>query len=270
MARFGKAGHGSAMTLQFITPDFDNLTYNTMLYGPGKSGKSLGAASAPGPLLLLNADLPNATRTVHKTYGDKIKEVAVANLSTLLDATHLVMDGGFQTVVLDTVGESHRRVIEGMSNRAIRPLRDHYGDTSVYIERFCRHMCELPVNFVVCAHQFSVTDDATGVVEWLPFTGTSNTTLGAKLMNMVDIIGYTAVLQQDDPAKEGEKLFRYVAGLVDGNGHRGGDRFNCLGPYRNVDLSEWGSIIAAAPPVASATKETQAQDQQPPKEVART
>lgn len=249
------------MPLEFVKPDLEELHFNTLLYGAGKSGKSLGAASAPGPILLLNADLPNATRTVHLTYGDKINEVAVANITTLMDATHAVMDGSFQTVILDTVGEAHRRVIEGLSNRAIRPVRDHYGDTSVYIERFCRHMCELPVNFVICAHQYSVTDDATGTVEWLPWTGTSSTALGGKLMNMVDIIGYTAAVQRDIPDKEGEKEIAYLAALVDGNGHRGGDRFNCLGLFRDVDLSEWGRIIASAPAAQEAAKETQAQGQ---------
>jgi len=47
--------------LQLVTPSEDPNT-NVLLYGPPKSGKTVAAASAPKPLLYLNADRPNATR----------------------------------------------------------------------------------------------------------------------------------------------------------------------------------------------------------------
>lgn len=229
--------------LEFVKPSED-VHMNVLLYGHPKTGKSMGAGSAPGPVLYLNADSPARLRVVHATYGDKIKEARVENLGSLADAVHATLDGGFKTVVLDPIGDVHRRVLEAMSSRAIRPARDFYGDTTVHLERFCRHMCELPVNFVICAHDFAVTDEATGNVEWLPWTGTSNTALGGKLMAMVDIVGYTGVRREDPLEEGGDPVFRYMSQLIDGGGRRGGDGFNCLGPAADTDLSAWERIIS--------------------------
>ena len=60
---------------------------NVLLYGGPKTGKTMGAASAPGPILYLNADRPNATRLAHAKYGKAIREVRVEGLQTLIDVT---------------------------------------------------------------------------------------------------------------------------------------------------------------------------------------
>jgi len=72
---------------------------------------------------------------------------------------------------------------------------------------------------------------------FLPFTGSktgSQGALGAKLAGMVDIIGYTAVHEV-----EGEPEPHYAAQLISRKGRSGGDRFDCLGKFRDVDLMEW-------------------------------
>lgn len=220
------------MTLKFVKPHPDPHM-NVLLYGPPKTGKTIGAASAPGPILYLNADRPNATRLAHEFNPDKLSEAKVEGLQTLVDATTAIESGDFKTVVLDPIGEVYRTVLDDLSGRAMRPKIQDYGDTGTHLERFCRHLCEQPVNFVIVAHDTAIKDEETGGFEHLPYTGTNNPALGAKLMAMVDVIGYCGVVTDD----EGQTS--YLAQLENGAGRRGGDRFGVLGRTRALDLADW-------------------------------
>jgi len=223
---------------------------NTLLYGPPKTGKTAGAASSPGKVTLLNCDLPNATYYAHSRDTDhRLTELALDQgdvMHTMIEVVTELKSGSamIDTIVVDPVGELHRRLIEEMSNRAVRPSLPQYGDTSTHVERFCRALCELPVNTVFICHDYPVKDEASGQIERLPWTGTTNPALGSKLMGMVDIIGYTGAIEQEN----GEHL--YIAQLVTDRGRRGGDRFNVLGDWRPLDLTEWHEAIF--PKVAAA------------------
>lgn len=222
--------------LDFVKPSIEDATLNVLLYGQAKSGKSMGAASAPGPILYMNADRPNATLMAHAKYGDKLHEVRVESLQTMIDVGHELNENAAKwgTVVLDPVGDVYTRVLDGMSGRAVRPDIRLRGDTSMQIERFCIALCEAPVNVVFVCHETAEKDEDAGGFERLPFTGTSNPKLGAKLMAMVDAIGYTGVVEG-----EGDEEPKYLAQLISGGGRRGGDRFGELGRVRDVNISEW-------------------------------
>lgn len=226
------------MPLEFVEPD-PNPNINVLLYGAPKSGKSVGAASAPGPILYVNADRPNATQYAHSQNPGKIKEVRPTGLSTLVDVVQ-ELDANpddYETVVVDPIGELYRTVLEDLSGRALAPQIQHYGDTNTHVERFCRALCEMPFNVVLCFHELRSKDDEAGNFERVPYTGTNNPALGAKLMGMVDIVGYTGVVKDDNGQ------VNYLTQLVDGRGRRGGDRFGVLGVSRETDLSEWFSLI---------------------------
>lgn len=231
--------------LEFVTPEPDHHV-NVLLYGPPKTGKTTGAASAPGPVLVLNADRPNATRFAHAKYGNAIKEVRVTGLDTLIQATLAVEAGDFATVVVDTVGEVYRTVLEDMTDRVLRPQIQWYGDTGTHLERFCRAMVEAPVHAVFVCHEL-VVEDTDEEADHRPFTGTKNPVLAEKLMAMVDVFGYTGTVLGDDGDSEGkEDEMSYMVQLVNGRGRRGGDRFNALGRVRELDLSEWIDTIHRA------------------------
>lgn len=194
--------------------------------------------------MLLNADLPNAPHYAReRDVEGRILEVAFEGLSTLADVIIGVeqeRNGAAKlvdTIVVDPIGELHRRLLEEQSNRAIRPTLQAYGDVSVHLERFCRRLCELPVNVVFVCHEFPVKDEATGTIERLPYTGTTNPALGQKLLGMVDIVGYTGVIERED----GSKL--YAAQLIQAGGRRGGDRYAVLGDLQPLDLSAWLALI---------------------------
>jgi hypothetical protein len=218
---------------------------NVLLYGPPKSGKTAGACSAPGPILLLNADLPNASWFAHdraRQAGQQhLHEVEYQGFATLTDIGFAVERGDLtgpdgchiETIVVDPINELYRLLLEELSGRSITPSLPTYLATQTHLERWFRGLCKAKqYNVVFVAHELPIKDEASGTVERLASTGTTNPALGQKLMGMVDVIGYTAVVEV------GEK-FEYMAQLVDAKGRRGGDRFASLGPVQPIDLTAW-------------------------------
>jgi hypothetical protein len=229
---------------------------NVLLYGSSKSGKTTGALSAPDGRLMLNFDQPNSTYFA-RTYRDpdgsimeptmpryeegKLHTEAMLNEVARTYQRHL--EDGTEpyctTVVADPIGQLHRHLLEDLSRRAVRPSRDHYGDVSKIIERWCRFMCEVaPCNFVIVCHDRPLKDEANGEFVRLPFTGTTNPDLGQRLVEMVDIVGYCGRLDQEGAEP------KFVAQLFNGNGRQGGDRFGVLADYEVLDLADWFARIS--------------------------
>jgi hypothetical protein len=230
------------MSLEFVKPQaVPNV--NVLLYGPAKSGKTTGATSGPGPVVVLNADRRNATRFAHLRRGEELLEVEVKGLKTLTDTITFIRDPEQPTpatVAVDPIGDIYRLIVEEESNRALNPQIDAYRNAGTHIERFCRALCDEPVNTVLVCHEMLHPDQETGRIERLPFTGSqSNTALGAKLAAMVDVVGYCGAVEEQDRVK-------YIAQLVSAKGRRGGARWSALGTSREIDLTEWLEVIAQA------------------------
>lgn len=235
--------------LRFVKPPVKPKA-NILLVGPPKSGKTIGAASSPPGVLLLNFDLPNASRQAHLRHPDgSIMEPEIplftegsrplfAFMMTVMKEIQRPDQDLIGTVVVDTVGELYRRLLEEFSNRSVRPSLPTYGEVSVQVERFIRGLCMAPnVNTVICCHDMVLQNGEETV--FIPFTGTKagSADLGAKLQSMVDILGYTAIIEQDGGEKQG------IAQLIPLKGRNGGDRFDCLGDWRPLDISEWLDTI---------------------------
>jgi len=219
-------------------------TRNVLLYGPPKTRKTTGACTAPGPVGLLNLDLPNATWYAHRTMGENVREIEYEGYKTVQEIQADVLAGKFPhpTIVVDPIGELYARLVHELSRGAVSPALQAYQAAGVHVERFCRALCRSQdVNVVLVCHEFPVKDESTGTVERLAFTGSSsNPSLGNKLMAMVDIIGYTGILQQ-----EGQEP-QYVSQLLSGGGRRGGDRFDTLGVMQPTDVGLWFRLIDEA------------------------
>jgi hypothetical protein len=223
--------------LQFVTDEeikAANAHVSVILHGPEKIGKSTAAASAPGPILWLNADAPSALRFARRKYPDKeIRELRVlprrrpdepAHARHTLDSAVLYLrDGnGVETVVLDPLGRIYDLVLA---------------------------LLELPVNVVLVAHdhpyEMGTTEDGAEIRELLPFCGSaSNPALAKKLMRPVDVIAYCGV--KVEQAEDGTTSKRFMAQLFQGGGRRAGDRLGVLGDSRELDLSEWIAANDAA------------------------
>jgi hypothetical protein len=235
----GGEGKGGP-TLNFTEPS-DEPNINVLLYGPPGTGKTVGAASTPGPTLYLNADRPNATAMAHRMFPGDLHEAKVEDVETLTAAMLALRSGNYRSIVVDPLADVYRIVLEGLSNRAMRPQIQDYGDTGTYLERFVRALCDEPVHAVFVAHEAPVHDEETGGFERLPFTGTKNPAFAAKLMALVDVIGYTGVVDDDDGGG-----VQYVAQLVNGRGRRGKDRFGTLGTSREINIAEWVDLAHKA------------------------
>jgi hypothetical protein len=231
------------MTLTFVKPP-EHPAPNVFLYGPPKTGKTVAACSAPGEVLLVNADTINASRQAHMRHGDRVHEVKFEGLQTMVDVVHLLEkpDHGINVVVLDPLADLYRITLESLSNRATRPSIDLRGDTTTHLERFCRDLIDrADLSTVFVAHEQPVVDDNTGALEHLPFTGTSNIKLAQRIMGMVDVIAFTGVKYEE--GKEPE----YIAQVINAAGRRGGDRFATLNPVERLDLTDWFVRIGAVP-----------------------
>lgn len=221
--------------LEIVTPTAPP-GLKTLLYGPSGSGKTTGACSAPGPILLLNAEGPDGPAFA-RSQGREIHEVEVTGYASLEAAYfHLARhEGPEPTVVVDSLGEVYRALLEGISGKAIRPSLPQYGEATVRLERFCRSLRDLPHHVVWIAGERPIKDEETGAFERLPITGTTNPDLGSKVMAMATVTAYCGYL-----APEGSGPGRWVAQLYNGHGRRGKDRTGRLtGGVRDVDLTEW-------------------------------
>lgn len=233
------------MPLEFVQPSATEPTLNFLLYGPAGTGKSTGAASAPGPILYGNAEGPNALRFARRTFGDeKFHEFPVKGKADL-DAIYLHCRDGCEerTVVLDSIGEVYEKLIHELGGD--HPTIQQWGDVNTMVKRFVLAMRDVPVNLVLICHEEIVRDEQTGEMLRQPVTGGRK--LPSQLMQIVDVVGYTGVVPATDtePAK-------YVAQLIAGNGRHGKDRTGVLGSYRDLNLSEWLEVATA--PAATETE----------------
>lgn len=229
----------SRPALEFTTPSAPP-GLKVLLYGPSGSGKTTGALSAPGPVLLLNAEGPDGPNFARAEQGRDIHEVVVTGYSSLEAAYFHVRDGHGKepSIVLDSLGEVYRVLLEDISGKAIRPTLPQYGEATVRLERFCRLLRDLPHHVVYVTGERPIKDEETGGFERLPVTGTTNPDLGSKVMAMATVTGYCGFLPPEGNP-EGEKG-RWVAQLYNGHGRRGKDRTGRIkGGIVDVDLTEW-------------------------------
>lgn len=233
-----------ASQLNFVEPGTAPSTLNVLLYGPPGTGKSVAATSAPGPVLVLNAEGEGGLFFARRQHGNAhIREVPFVDASTLDDVyLYLKESKQIKTVVVDSVGEVHRRLLENYGGE--RPTLQQHGDVNLKIERFVRSLRDLPLNVILVAHE--QLDDVEGEQVRRPLTGGKK--LPEVVMAMVDVVAYSSVLEggEDEPT-------RWVGQIVEANGRRAKDRSGALGKFRDLDLSEWISTATAA--MAPPTKE---------------
>lgn len=230
------------MSLSFVKPG-PVESVNLLFYGPEGSGKTTGALSAPGPVLYLNAEGPNAGRYGHTKWPGKIREVTVTSARVFDDAIAYLDNEGkdVKTVVLDSISEIHVSLMEEQAKGGKFQIQ-YYGDVNTEIRRFARHIRDLPINLVLVAHETFMRDEETGVIERVPFTGTSKPGLGKQLTSICDVVAYC----KRTPPESGDGDAKYMASLVHSNQKRAKHRFEVLGNVAEVDVTAWTTKIREA------------------------
>lgn len=234
------------MPLEFEDPQ-PRTQLAFFLYGPTGVGKTVGALSAPDPVLYLNGDSPGALTFSRRHYPEKdIREVRVRGRKSIEDAFLYCREGNdVATVELDTVGGIYDRVLDDLSKDRNHPTLPERGEANTFIERYVQAFLELPVNLVLVAHDMPVTvagsEDEGQTVETMPFCGTSKPTLSKELLRPMDVVGYCGRTKStdDEPA-------RYVAQLVPGGGRHAKDRTGLLGEFADLNLAHWIELNEAA------------------------
>jgi hypothetical protein len=232
------------MTIQFVEPSTEAQPLKALLYGPPGSGKTVAACSAPGPILYVNCEGPDALTFSRKMYGDdKIREVAFTGKQTLTDLYIYARDqeNGVATFVIDSIGEMYRMLLEEIGGE--RATLQNFGDVNTLIERFCRSLRDLPAHTVLVAHEEIA--DVEGEIVRRPVTGGKK--LPEILMAMMSVVAYCGVVPEKDADPR-----RYVGQLVQANGRRAKDRSDTLGKTRDLDLTEWIHTMRGDNPEADA------------------
>jgi hypothetical protein len=227
-------------TLTFVQPQ-DSHALTCILYGPAKQGKTTAALSAPGPILYVNADRKSAARFARRIHGtDRFQEIEFQGRPTMeLVSTYLrTNEGGFQTVVLDTGGRAFDRVMEDVAG--LSPQVQHWGQVQTLFERWIAALCRTGLNVVIVCHE--QIDDNDDDLLRQPMIGSKK--FPAKIMGLVEIIGYCAFVPGGTRDDGTEVPDRYMAQLVQLRGRRAGDATGVLGQSRELDLSEWAATIA--------------------------
>lgn len=238
-------------TLMFAPAPTVPTTFNVLLFGKPKSGKSTAAATAPGPILWVNAEGPGALGYARKVAAQRntvIHEVMIGNKAVtpnpaaILEAVYKhVRDGAepqVQTVVIDTLAKVRDALIAQIVVKSSKNSLPQYGEVADKLGGFINALRDLPVNLVLLAH-VDVKDGEDGrIVD--PLIGGA---LTEKVPGEVDVVSYTLAVPDETGGH------RYYGQVVEGRGRTCGDRSGGLaadGSIRELDLSEWLETYRAA------------------------
>lgn len=214
-------------------------TFNVLLYGAAKSGKSTGAATAPGPIMWINAEGPGAlgyARKVAAESGTQIHTVSVVarqdTRQVLRDVISHVRSGAepqVRTVVVDTVAKVREALIGQIVVPGAKNSIQQFGEVAKILREFVRTLRDEPINLILLCHQDIADADGDRVVR--PLIGGA---LTEEIPGEVDVIAYTHSFMDDTTEQR-----RYVGQLVESKGRIAGDRSGSLGSFRDLDLSHW-------------------------------
>ena len=100
------------MALELFSTEKLPSTVNVLLYGPAGAGKSTAAASAPGPVMFINLEGPNAlhyARKAARESGTEVLEVRVDwgedPRAYFRESFAAAKEYGVNTIVIDTLGK---------------------------------------------------------------------------------------------------------------------------------------------------------------------
>jgi hypothetical protein len=229
-----------AMTdIVFIDADDAPETANILLYGETGAGKSTAAATAPGPIMWINAEGPGALafpRKVARERGTQIYEARIPRghsprpvLRQVIEHLKNGTEPQVKTVVVDTVAKVRDGLIRDMVTPGAKNSIQQFGEVAKVLEEFVVIVRDLPVNLVLLCHEEISDVDGERIVQ--PLIGG---TLTQKIPGDMDIMAYCGAVPDPD-----SKGMSYLGQLAPARGRRAKDRSGGLGQVQPLDLTVW-------------------------------
>jgi hypothetical protein len=220
------------MALELFSTEKLPSTVNVLLYGPAGAGKSTAAASAPGPVMFINLEGPNAlhyARKAAREAGTDVLEVRVDwgedPRAYFRESFAAAKERGVNTIVIDTLGKLRDGIAFNIGGES--PSLPQWGQVGKAMTTILRELRDSDMNTVLICHE-RVLDSDTGdrIVE--PLVGGKTTT---EAMAEVDVIAYCGAVRDENGT-------RYLAQLVESKGRRAKDRSGALGDVVELNLTD--------------------------------
>lgn len=233
--------------LMFVDPDETDDTYRVCLWAAPGQGKSVAAASAPAPILVVSADRPSAYKFARKHHGhtaDSLREIRYRDAGTLDSVyAYLRSDEGqdVRTVVIDPVSNVYDQLVDSAP-----PGRDgdpNWQAVNKKMLGFVQSLRAFDINVVLVAHE-KLNDGKKGDGKLYPALG--GPSLINKILAEMDIVAHVERLVRAND--DGEEQVQWIGqlqprdNLVCKESASGG----ALGDRRIADLSRWFEVASEA------------------------
>ena len=220
------------LALELFSTEKLPSTVNILLYGPAGAGKSTAAASAPGPVMFINLEGPNALHYARKTAREAETEVLEVRVdwgedprAYFRESFVAAKERGVNTIVIDTLGKLRDGIAFNIGGES--PSLPQWGQVGKAMTTILRELRDSDMNTVLICHE-RVLDSDTGdrIVE--PLVGGKTTT---EAMAEVDVIAYCGAVRDENGT-------RYLAQLIESKGRRAKDRSGALGDVVELNLTD--------------------------------
>lgn len=224
----------SDLSLPFVNPNEVDPTYRIALWAAPGEGKSVAAASAPDPILVLSADRPSAYRFARKHHkGKDIREVRYTDHTTLTDVYRYLRDPecDIRTVVIDPVSHIYDQLVDTAPTRG--DGEPDYQKVNKTILGFIKSLRSLDVNVVLVAHE-KLNDGKKGDGKLYPALG--GPALINKILAEMDVVAHIERVVKD--TEDGQEV-KWIGQLQPTRNLVCKESTGVLGDRRIADLSRW-------------------------------
>jgi len=231
--------------LIFVDPTEVQTTYRICLAGEPGDGKTIAAATAPGPLLVLNADRPSAWEVARRRNpGKEIRETRYLDHSSLDEVFRYLNplgDGGdIRTLVIDPWSNIYDQLCAAAPKKLDTrdgEMKPDYEMVNAKLLGFLTALRRFDVHLVIVTHLKENEGKKGDGKTYARFGGMG---LIRKAMAEMDVI---ALVQRTTP-EDGEPV--WFAQVQPTDVWAGKDGTDALGPRRVADLSRWIELARAA------------------------
>lgn len=240
------------MKIENTQKDYENVaSINMLVYGVGGVGKSTFASTFPKPLMF---DFENGAK-YFKQRGIDLDVVRMNGWFKTEDKKQLAeMVKGYETLIFDPIGEAMEKLIK---NPDISGTKYRQSDGSLSMNGWGKVKDEMRTmlkwardtgkHIVIVAHDSDAPlAGSEGAVKKVPLIATK---LGAELVNMVDIVAYLDIIQQEGGVEK-----RVLRVNPADSGYIAKDRTETLGKYVKPDFNYIRDEIKKNQPKETAKK----------------